>query len=254
MPSPFPGMNPYLEGNEWTSVHTALALALARQLAPLLSPRYIVRPEQRFIAESMQDIAIVSRTLYPDVLIAARDEAVGTAAVAMPSTAPLQLATVIPDEEPQITLEIRDAAHRVLVTAIEVLSLSNKRSEGYGEYVEKRTRILRSRVHLLEIDLLRRGVRVPMREALPDAPYFVLLSRAERRPLTEVWPVALHDRLPRIPVPLLPGDADVPLDLQVALDTVYDELRYDLSIDYTQPPDVPLDGDDARWVAKLVQP
>ena len=76
--------------------------------------------------------------------------------------------------------------------------------------------------HLIEIDLLRRGKRPPMREALPDVPYFIFLSRAQRRPLTDVWPIRLDAPLPTISVPLLPGDADVPLDVQLAFSRVYD--------------------------------
>lgn len=117
---------------------------------------------------------------------------------------------------PHFTVEIRDRANRQLVTAIEVLSPTNKRSEGYAEYLAKRRRLMVSSVHLLEIDLLRLGQRVPMRQPLPSAPYFVFLSRAPDRPIIEVWPVSLAEPLPVVPVPLLPGDADVPLDLQQA--------------------------------------
>jgi hypothetical protein len=34
MPNPFPGMDPYLEGDLWISVHTDLCAEIARQLAP----------------------------------------------------------------------------------------------------------------------------------------------------------------------------------------------------------------------------
>ncbi len=48
----------------------------------------------------------------------------GLAAVAVP---PLRLATVMPEPVPHVTVEIRDADERQLVTAIEVLSPTNKR-------------------------------------------------------------------------------------------------------------------------------
>src|SRR5438132_1584426 len=81
--------------------------------------------------------------------------------------------------------------------------------------------LLAGSVHLMEIDLLRKGLRVPSRESLPPSPYYVFLSRVERRPLMDVWPITLREPLPRVPVPLLPGDEDIPLDLQAALSTVY---------------------------------
>lgn len=99
----------------------------------------------------------------------------------------------------------------------------------------------------MEIGLLRNGRRVPIRQALPPASYFVFLSRAEHRPLTDVWPVELDAPLPTVPVPLLPGDADVELDFQTALASVYDLFSYDLAVNYTRPPDPPLRPDQAAW-------
>ena len=109
------------------------------------------------------------------------------------------------------------------------------------EYLAKRRRILMSTAHLLELDLLRQGQRLPMHDPLPPVEYFVLLSRAENRPITAVWPLTLRDPLPTVPIPLLPGDSDVPLDLQHTFTATYDLLGYDLAIDYTRPPEPPLD-------------
>jgi len=207
MPSPFPGMDPYLEGSEWTSVHAELSSEIARQLSPKLRPKYIARTARRFM--------------------------------------PLRI--------PHVTIEIRDVTNRELVTAIEVLSPTNKRGDGYREYLNKRRRVLSSMAHLLEIDLLRKGNRVPMQKPLPPAPYFVFLSRAERRPMTEIWPIQLDTRLPIVPVPLLAGDPDVALDLQLALNTVYDLLNYDLSVDYTHSPEVPLENEAANWAEECLR-
>src|SRR5579859_1493160 len=41
MPSPFPGMDPYLEGDLWTSFNAHFTVELARQLAPQLRPNYV---------------------------------------------------------------------------------------------------------------------------------------------------------------------------------------------------------------------
>lgn len=96
--------------------------------------------------------------------------------------------------------------------------------------------------HLLEIDLLRQGRRLPMRDPLPPAEYFILLSHAEHRPITDGWRLSLHDQLPAVPIPLLPGDAEVSLDLQQTFTATYDLLEYDLAIDYTRSPEPTLDG------------
>ena len=105
-----------------------------------------------------------------------------------------------------------------------------------------------STAHLVEIDLLHQGQRVPMQQPLPPAPYYVLVGRAESRPLTDVWSIPLAAPLPAIQAPLSPGDADVPLDLQLALTTVYDLLGYDLAVNYAQPSEVPLPPAEAEWV------
>jgi hypothetical protein len=112
---------------------------------------------------------------------------------------------------------------------------------------------LLSTAHLLEIDLLRQGQRVPMQKPLPSTSYFIFLSRAEKRPLTEIWPISLKEPLPVVPIPLLPGDADVALDVQQVFTTTYDLLGYDLALDYTQSPELPLPKEDMAWAEVLLR-
>src|SRR5205807_1716059 len=103
--------------------------------------------------------------------------------------------------------------------------------------------------HLVEIDLLRVGTRFPTARPLPEVPYFVFVSRAERRHEVEVWPIRLDQALPAVSVPLLPGDGAVLLELQQALSVVYDIIGYDELVDYTQAPPGPLPVTEAAWVA-----
>jgi hypothetical protein len=255
MPSPFPGMDPYLEDDLWTSVHAALATIIAIQLGPLLRPKYVALPSERFIIESPDDVSIEESQVYPDVGMvrsAEHFERRHTESTALLSP-PLQLATVLPSEVPHKNVEIRDVKRRRLVTAIEILSPTNKRGSGRREYLEKRHELLASPAHLLEIDLNRKGSRVPMRKPLPKSPYFVLLSRANKRPILDVWPVGFREPLPSVPVPLLAGDADVSLDLQKALTDVYDSLGYEFVIDYTEPPEPALPAREKRWAEGLIR-
>lgn len=253
MPSPFPGMDPYLEGSLWMTFHAQLVAEIARQLAPKIRPRYLALTTERFVMEMPEGVAVATSSLYPDVGVAARQTALsagGSVAVAEP---PLRMATAIPAPVPHTSVEIRDTANRQLVTAIEVLSPTNKRGEGREEYLAKRRRILLSTAHLVEIDLLRSGQRVPMLEPLPDAPYFAFVSRTELRPLTDVYPMRLEEPLPEIPIPLLAEDRQTKLDLQLALTTIYDLLGYDLAIDYSQPPDIPLPHEQAAWATEQLR-
>ncbi|MCI0639420.1 MAG: DUF4058 family protein [Gemmataceae bacterium] len=247
-------MDPYLEGELWTTVHSQLAAEIARQLTPKIAPKYTARTEKRFVLAPLWD-EDSELAIYADVGVRharkkAKTSAGGTVGVL---EAPLVLPTVIEEKVPHFWVEIRDTRNRKLVTAIEILSPTNKRGLGRQEYLEKRSALLRSPVHLIEIDLLRKGLRPPMRKKLPRADYFVFLSRARRRPHTEIWPILLNEHLPVVPVPLMKVDPDVPLDLQDTLTQVYDGLRYDLDIDYDGSPDVPLSASAAAWAEKLIR-
>lgn len=255
MRSPFPGMDPYLEGELWTTVHSQLAAEIARQLAPKIAPRYVARTEKRFVVTAPDDLEEAEISIYTDVgvrTVKAGHKAKGAAARAVVE-APLLMPTLMEEKAPHYWVEILDAKRRTLVTAIELLSPFNKRGQGRLEYLRKRESLLASPAHLMEIDLLRKGKRLPMRRELPDAEYFVFLSRAGQRPMTGVWPVRLQDPLPEVPVPLTNGDPDCLLDLQKALENVYDVLRYDLDIDYRRPPDVPFTKSQAARAAAFLR-
>lgn len=246
MPSPYAGMDPYLEGREWMSFHSEFCVEIARLLRPFLRPKYTAMTMKYYIMDTPDELSIATYTpgrsgIYADVGVTERLTSSqlqsSLAAVMEPS---IEMDTLMPEPVPQLTVEIRDIEERKLVTLIELLSPANKRGQGYDDYVNKRQRVLLSPTHLLEIDLLRKGKRVPMRQSLPNAPYFVFLSRSERRPRTDIWQIELDQPLPTIPVPLLAGDDDIPLNLQQAFENVYDAIGYDLIIDYDQLPDIPI--------------
>ena len=247
---------------EWTRIwkvlcgrafDAQLSVEIARQLTPKLRPRYFALTTERFVMAMPESVAVATASFYPDVGVGESEAASFGGGQPAVATAPLRLATAMPEAVPHVTIEIRDTANRQLVTAIEVLSPTNKRGDGREEYLSKRQRLLLSTAHLMEIDLLRTGQRVPMQQRLPPASYFVLVSRVNDRPVTEVWPIALDQVLPVVPVPLLPGDADVPLDLQQALTNVYDLAGYDLAVDYSKPPEVPLRTLETAWVEERLR-
>ena len=55
MPSPFPGMDPFLEGAEWEDFHTRFNTAISEYLATRVEPRYLVRIERRVYVEHTTD-------------------------------------------------------------------------------------------------------------------------------------------------------------------------------------------------------
>jgi hypothetical protein len=244
-------MDPYLEGS--MNFHHQFSAEIARQLSPRVLPKYVAVMAERFVLDESDGVAVATGTLYPDVGVYKTGKETPSSGAATSMQAPLRLATKVPEKVPHVSIEIRDAKHHRLVTAIEVLSPWNKRGRGRREYLAKRRRILLSNAHLMEIDLLHEGQRVPMREPLPDAPYFVLLSRVEDRPVMEVWPVQLDQPLPTVSVPLLPGDDDVPLDLQLAFASIYDLLGCGFDIDYKQPPPVRLNAGEEQLISQYVE-
>jgi hypothetical protein len=196
--------------------------------------------------------------MYPDVEVLRTGQRMGETQAAPPSAlghitpAPLIIPVMPQVEVRVVTVEIRDAASNELVTAIEILSPVNKREPGLTQYRQKRQRLYSAGVHLLELDLLRRGARPVAHPRIPAAPYLVMLTRA-RSPTSEVWPLQLQDALPIVPVPLRPPDGDATLDLPAALAAIYDEAAYDLSIDYREPPPPPaLSEAEAAWARVLL--
>lgn len=240
MPSPFPGMDPYLEGALWPDVHSALAAKVRQLLAPQVRPRYVVRLAVYLVEDTATESEI--GILYPDVEVlrpSALTEAAATYTVADSPFTPSILAPAvapIPVRVPEV--EIRDAGNNRLVTAIEILSPVNKREPGLSLYRRKRQQLQRAGVHLLEIDLIRRGQRPLHYPTLPGTPYLITLLRS-RSAHVEAWPLTLDQPLPTIPIPLRPPDADAVLDLQTALRSIYAEAGYDLSIDYNRAPPPP---------------
>ena len=146
-------------------------------------------------------------------------------------------------------LEVLDTANNLVVTVIELPGPADKvgGSTGMKSLKMQRDQVMKSSTHWVEIDLLREGIPLLLPARTPEHDYLVHVSSAHRRPQGLVWPIRLSQRLPVIPIPLLAGDGDAPLDLQAVLDTAYDHAGYDNEIDYTKEPIPPLKPEWAEW-------
>jgi hypothetical protein len=252
----FPGMDPYLEAPTlWPDVHTSLSFAIRDQIQPALGPRYIAAITPYIAMETIEIVPV--RRVVPDVGIFDR-EASGNTRGGGTAIAPAPLTGTVALEFPTRyhRIEIRPVGEETLVTAIEILSPVNKRpgAEAADAYDRKRREIFNSDAHLIEIDLLRGGRRPALLEPLPDAPYFIFLSRATRRPVIEIWPLPLQTPIPIVPIPLQWPDPDIPLNLNEAIAHAYRSARYDLRIDYRQSPPAPeLPAEDAAWLDDLLR-
>ncbi len=257
MPSPFPGMDPYLEGEIWQEFQEHFALHISKQLMPLVSPRYVASQTKRYVIDRTAPGACTPRRIsYSSVrlvdppYLALHVASERTCMIDEPTT---ELPNLLLEEVPLIGVEVRELANRRLVTMIEIFAHVNKHDQGARDYEQRRMEILHTRPHLLEIDLLRQGHRVLLGGDVPPAHYYVYLSRWQRRPFTQVWAMSLQRRLPTVPVPLLEPDADVPLDLQAVFTAAFDEGGYARLLDYGFSLPLPeLDEHDARWVRELL--
>jgi len=248
-------MNPYLEHPAlWESFHARLIVAMANRLQPLLDPRYVASVEQRVFVEGPQQ-------RIPDVLVRQVIEGRESAVAMMePRSAQVTVVEVDSLEIRETRIEILDSYRDLkIVTAIEVLSPSNKTSgPGRDSYLAKQQETLSSDVHLVEIDLLRKGqhiVAVPEWRAaqLPEFAYLTCVSRWPRRNRYELYRARLRERLPDVSIPLVPPDDDVVLSLQEIIEQVYAEGRYDIWLKYSEPCEPPMTADDQAWAASLIE-
>lgn len=236
-------------------MHNELASAIRYLLAPQLAPKYAARINP-YIVDDITPESEVGIT-YPNVAVLSRkntlQEPVATYERGSKTTPPnveIPSIAAVPVQIPVV--EIRDVAKNRLITAIEILSPVNKKQPGLDAYREKRMDLHRSGVHLVEIDLLRRGTRPFVHPMMPKAHYIVTLMRAGSRK-TEVWAFNVQDILPVLPIPLVAPDPDVPLDLKQALDLIYGRGLYELSIDYRKDPPPPEFGEEEReWMKRVI--
>ena len=267
MPTPFPGMDPYLERlGVWEDIHTPLILEIANLLEPRIQPLFRVAVERR----SYQTMLWEPETpaVEPETLLDAdpRSGAEGTPRPAESSAPPRDAAPggvkpracelPLPQQVIEHFLEVRDVISGEAVTIIEVLSLDNKLTpEGRQEYERQRRAVLGGPANLVEIDLLRAGDPFPMRVEGKSvrSDYRIVVSRAPFRPHADVYLFGVRDAIPDIPIPVQRGKSEVMLPLNEILHNLYDRAGPDLLIDYGQAPDLPLSGEDVEWASRLLQ-
>ncbi|MBE9140170.1 DUF4058 family protein [Nodosilinea sp. LEGE 07088] len=256
MPSPFPGMDPYLEHpRAWPNIHHRLITAIADDLAPKLLPKYQVLVEERVYQVDSQDSILVGA---PDVSVGQRQQQraqmTGTVATALRPADAVTVTLSIPETIRQGYLEIREIATSQVITAVEVLSPTNKRpGRGRLEYETKRATLLSSPCNFVEIDLLRQWLPLVSPEEAGPSTYGILVSPQELRPQANWYGFNLADAIPCFGLPLQPEDEVPVVDLKALLDGIYDRSGYGLVIDYSQVPVPPLGPEDAEWARKWLE-
>lgn len=250
MKSPFPGMDPYLEDQgRWPDFHSRLITYACDALSGALPGDYV--------AQMGEEVRVVTwreghdKLMRPAVTVVRPFGAVASAPVASSSVATLD-PVAIPfasavDEVRDTWIELRRLPDERLITAIEILSPTNKGSSGLPEYLDKRDRLREERVNLVEIDLLIAGRRLPMAKPLPLGHFYALVSRSSKPESADVYAWSIAHPLPKIPIPLEEPDPDVFLDLAEVFTLAYQRGRYARLINYDRPLDLPLHPQDKAW-------
>jgi hypothetical protein len=256
MPSPFPGMDPYLEHPElWSGVHHWLIIRIAEFLNPQINPKYRVAVKVRVFETIVTQSLLVG---IPDLTIKTSKAGVKTnqnnVAVAELSPQPVRINLPIPETIKQGYLEVKEVATGEVVTVIELLSPVNKKpGEGRNSYLNKRQKILGSSPNFVELDLLKSGHKMPMDSNGIKSDYRIVVSRGNIRPQADLYAFNLTDKIPPFPLPLQPEDSEPIINLQDLVNQVYDHAAYDLVINYQQDPYPPVSEQSQIWLDNLLK-
>lgn len=222
MPSPFPGMDPYLEDDAlWPVFHHQLVMCLYQVLLPGLVDRYRARVNQRHY--------VTEQALFT---------------------------SVVREEHHEDYIEIRQRADGRLITLVDVVSPTNKlNSTGRTAYLAKRGEGKNAKANLVELDLVLQGQPTLeySRDGLPDWDYAVTVTRSTQPERYEIYTATLQKRLPRFRLPLAADDRDTVLDLQTAFTRCYDQGGFAAKIDYRKDPSTPLNDEDRQWLQDVLK-
>jgi len=258
MPSPFPGMDPWLESpNIFPDVHDSLIFLLREAINFALPKPYFTRIANRVYFESNTDFCEPDINLFgrprngPPATVLEKPSGVRPVVVHAPAI-----------EVTEQFLEIHSVpGDEHLVTTIEILSRENKRRAAKGRklYRKKQRELVGRRINLVEIDLLRFGTHttaVPLERAVRKTgpfDYHVCVHRPVRPEEYEVYPIRMADSLPKVAIPLLKDSPDVGIEMQPLLDRCYESGLYDRQTRYAQSCNPPLARDQQAWADAILR-
>ncbi len=252
MTSPFPGVDPYLEAQGfWPDFHARFITYWGEALNDVLPDHYEARIDERLTLVELPAEKV--KRIEPDLIITGRGPSPGAQAVpaGVETIEPVTVPLFIEEEARETFIEIRRRPDRTVVAVLELLSPANKEEPGRRSYLDKRNALLRKRVHLVELDLLLGGHRLPLSADYPIGNYFALISHADHRPNCNVYAWAIAQRLPNLPIPLQDPDPNVWINLAELFALNFQRGRYRRSIDYTATPTLSLSPTEREWVRQV---
>jgi hypothetical protein len=230
-------MDPYLENPAiWSDFHATFINYWREAVADRLPDHYDARIDERVNLVEVPSEKI--KRFEPDIAVTHRPPSVEAAPTVsgVATQEPVVIPLLIEEETRETYIQILHRRDRTLVAILELLSPSNKEEPDRSTYLARRNALLHHDVHLVELDLLLKGQRVPLAEPYPPGHYFALIANATRRPNCDVYAWTMRHALATIPIPLRSPDPAVWLDLSAVFALTYERGRYARSVDYTQPP------------------
>jgi len=254
MPSPFPGMDPYIEvSGLWGDFHGSMVVAIRDELNLRLPPGYVATLEV-YVWTSKPKTTKRSRQVDPDVHVwehsSAEPSHSGVAAIAPPAI------SVLPSliRHKRKAVSIREVRSHTMLSAVEILSPSNKAAgEDRDMYLAKRADYLANQINLVEIDFLRNGKRPPLgRPAIEIKDYCVMVSKNWEYPRIGIWTFSMREPIPGIPVPVTAEMPEIVLPLQTCFERSYSGARYEFTLPYGKPLVPRPRKEDAAWIQEIL--
>ena len=258
MPSPFPGMDPWLEeSGVFPSLHSALIYLILEALNAQLPDNYLATTDRIvWVDDELRREPDVS-TFGPETRAYGDISGEPFAEEGMVAVAADPI--LEPWEQPYLEILSNDGER--LVTAIEILSPSNKKSgdNGRTSYLQKQGEFRLANVNLIEIDLLRGGAHttaIPierLRSIAQVFDYHICTTVIGDPTHHHVKPFSMRDALPTIVVPLDPGIPAVKVKLQPLFDRAYDTGRYSRLAKYDRKtPEPALTPEQQQWADNIL--
>lgn len=222
MSSPFPGMDPFLEDDQyWPAFHHCYVQSLNQMILPSLAERYRSK--------------VVERVYHLEQVL---------------------FTSIQKEEHREPYIEIRQRNDSRLVTLIELISPANKTSITSRQTLQQSHKeMVLSKTNLVEIDFVLQGEPIHdfSKEKLPDRDYTVCVTRCTRPDQWEIYTGALDKRLPRFRLPFSPDDRDTVVDLQMAFARAYDQGDFANKIRYDRNPPARLSEEQKAWLDHLLR-
>jgi hypothetical protein len=256
MPSPFPGVDPFIEAQRsWPDFHSRFMNCWCEAISAQLPENYLARLEERVEIVDDPYACDGPRRRQPDIVVTQTDPSTkrSTSSSSTGLLEPVTLPYAIEEEHRQSYIEIVHGPDRAVVTVLELLSPTNKEGNGFHAYLAKRRELLRQAIHLVELDLLLSGRRLTFAKPLPPGDFFAFVTRANRRNFSDVYSWTVRDSIPVVPVPLVPPDADLLIEMQPIANLAYERGYYHRFLKYGDEYDLPVNPPTKQWIDQIAR-